>query len=227
MHLLLLTLLLIALVYLPQWWVQSILNHYNRESEPFPGNGGELAQHLLKRFEVHGVKVEVTDQGDHYDPVQRVVRLTGDKLDGRTLTAIATAAHEVGHAIQHASDYPPFRWRERLVRFALISEQIGSFLLFSVPLIAAVTRLPAAGALMLLAALATIGVGVVVQLVTLPVEWDASFGKALPILTKGGYINPKQELAVRRILRACAMSYVAASLAGLLNFWRWMRILRR
>jgi len=68
--------------------------------------------------------------------------------------------------------------------------------------------------------------GIVVQLATLPVEGDASFGKALPIL-RSGYIDEQKYPAARRILRACALTYVAASLAGLLNFWRWMRLLRR
>ena len=70
------------------------------------------------------------------------------------------------------------------------------------------------------------GFGVLVQLVTLPVELDASFRKALPVL-EAGYLQPEQVPAARRILRAAAWTYVAASLAGLLNFWRWIAILRR
>jgi len=66
----------------------------------------------------------------------------------------------------------------------------------------------------------------IVHLVTLPVEIDASFGKALPVLIEGEYIQPEDEVAVRRILRAAALTYVAASLASLLNLWRWFRILR-
>ncbi len=70
------------------------------------------------------------------------------------------------------------------------------------------------------------GLGLVVQLVTLPVEWDASFNKALPLL-KDGYLEEHQIRPAEQILRAAAITYVAGSLAGLLNFWRWMQVLRR
>jgi Zn-dependent membrane protease YugP len=66
-----------------------------------------------------------------------------------------------------------------------------------------------------------------VHLVTLPVEFDASFGRALPILKEGQYINNNDYLAARKILTACALTYLASSLSGLLNFWRWLRMLRR
>jgi Zn-dependent membrane protease YugP len=77
------------------------------------------------------------------------------------------------------------------------------------------------------AGIASMGAAAIVHLVTLPVELDASFGKALPILSRGNYISAKDEAAVRRILRAAALTYVAASLASLLNVWRWIALLRR
>jgi len=223
-----LLLLLVVLLFGPQWWVQHVLRRYHRTDEAFPGTAGELARHLLDRFGLQQVKVEATaaGTGDHYDPIQRVVRLTPDKIDRRTLTAVTTAAHEVGHAIQHAAGYPPFQWRIRLVRVSQVSEKLGSFLFFAVPVLTMVTRAPSAGLLMFLAALATVGISILVQLITLPVEWDASFGRALPIL-EAGYLQRSQHAAARRILRACALTYVAGSLAGLLNFWRWMKLARR
>lgn len=227
MQFVILLLLLILLVLGPQWWVRSVLTRYNREDRRFPGTGGELARHLLGRLSLEQVRVEVAPdgQGDHYDPESRCVRLTPDNLNGRSLTAVVTAAHEVGHAMQHALGYGPFRWRMRLVKIALVAERLGSFLLFAVPVFTLITRAPAAGALMFLAAAATLGIGLVVQLVTLPVEWDASFGRAMPLL-ESGYLDQAQLPAARRILRACALTYLAASLAGLLNFWRWVRLLR-
>ena len=97
-------LLVLAMVYLPQVWVQQVLARYNRHPEDnFPGNGAELARHLLNRFDLDDVKVERTDLGDHYDPQARAVRLTADKYEGRSLTAITVAAHECGHALQHAA----------------------------------------------------------------------------------------------------------------------------
>ncbi|PLY15073.1 MAG: peptidase [Sedimenticola sp.] len=225
MHLILLTLLLVLVIFAPQWWVGYVLARYNREEE-FPGSGSEFARHLLTRFDLQDVKVEEAGgEGDHYDTQQRVVRLAPDKYHRKSLTAITTAAHEVGHAIQHSMNYGPFLWRLRLAKMARVTEKLGSFLLFAVPVLALITRTPAAGAITFLAAMATIGVSVVVQLLTLPVEWDASFTRAMPIL-ETGYIDARQQKAAKRILRACAFTYVASSLAGLLNFWRWARVLK-
>ncbi|MGD2173665.1 MAG: zinc metallopeptidase, partial [Gammaproteobacteria bacterium] len=83
----------IALIYGPQLWVRWVLNRHNRLPESnFPGTGGELARHLLDRYDLKEVSVEITDLGDHYDPMARAVRLTRDKHDGKTLTAITVAA---------------------------------------------------------------------------------------------------------------------------------------
>jgi Zn-dependent membrane protease YugP len=225
-YLILLTLLFLLLL-APQFWVQWVMRRYNRDTEEnFPGNGGELARHLLDRFSLKAVSVEVTDIGDHYDPDAKAVRLTKDKLEQRTLTAITTAAHEVGHALQDAADEPMFKLRTRLARFAQHAQKIGSFLLFAAPLLAIVTRAPASGLITGLAAFLIMGTNVVVQLVTLPVELDASFKKALPLL-KSGYLEPEQHRAAQRILRAASLTYLSASLAGLLNFWQWLRVVKR
>ena len=95
------------------------------------------------------------------------------------------------------------------------------------PVLTLITRHPAPGILLFLVGLASLGSRALVHLITLPVELDASFGKALPILKEGRYVDPADEAAVRRLLRAAAFTYVAASLAGLLNVWRWLRLLRR
>lgn len=226
LYLLLIATVLIVLLG-PQLWVQWVLNRYNRKPEPnFPGNGGELARHLLDRFKLESVGVESTDQGDHYDPRTHCVRLSRDKLSGQTLTAITTAAHEVGHALQHAADEPLFRLRGLLVTYAGLAQKIGSFLLFAAPVLSIATRAPAPGLLSALAAFLILGTNVVVQAVTLPVELDASYKKALPLL-KSGYLTPEQYAGAERILRAAALTYLAASLAGLLNFWQWLRVIRR
>jgi Zn-dependent membrane protease YugP len=119
-----------------------------------------------------------------------------------------------------------FRLRTRLARFAQHAQKLGSFLLFAAPLLAIVTRAPASGLITGLAAFLIMGTNVVVQLVTLPVELDASFKKALPLL-KSGYLEPEQYRAAQRILRAASLTYLSASLAGLLNFWQWLRVVKR
>jgi len=224
---LVLILLAVALVFGPQLWVKWVLDRYNRNAEDnFPGTGGELARHLLDRYELQEVKVEVTEHGDHYDPSERAVRLTRDKFDGRTLTAITVAAHECAHAYQHAAAQPLFLLRSRLASFTVLAQRIGSLLLFLAPLSMLVTRLPSAAALNIAGAFLIMGFAVVMHLLTLPVELDASFRKALPLLSSG-YLSERQKPAARAILRAAAMTYVAASLASLLNFWRWIALLRR
>ncbi len=223
----LIVIVLFALLYGPQLWVQRVLARYHRVEEAnFPGTGGELARHLLNRFGLQEVGVEATDKGDHYDPLSRTVRLTQDKLDGRTLTAITVAAHECGHALQHAAAEPLFTWRTRLAQAAVVAERVGSFLLFAAPILVIVTRMPHPCFISALGAFLMMGFGIVMQLVTLPVELDASFRKALPLLASG-YLEKDQMPAARRILRAAAWTYVAAALSSLFNFWRWLAVLRR
>ena len=87
MHFAILLLLLALLLFGPQWWVGRVLAHYDRRELDFPGNGGELARHLLDRLGLHEVKVEPAEQvGDHYDPVARAVRLKPENLERKTLT---------------------------------------------------------------------------------------------------------------------------------------------
>ncbi|RKZ91313.1 MAG: peptidase [Candidatus Parabeggiatoa sp. nov. 1] len=227
MHILILLLLLLAVIFGPQIWAKKILTKYSKPREDLPGTGGELAQHLLDQMEMSHIKVEVTELGDHYDPIEKTVRLSQANWEGKSLTAVATAAHEVGHAIQDHVGYQPLHVRTKLVGMAQTAEKIGAGLMIMIPIITIVARIPAAGVLMFLGGLASLGTSVVVHLVTLPVEWDASFKRALPILKKGEYISVKDQGAARRILTACALTYVASSLASLLNLWRWIAILRR
>ena len=227
MHIIILLFLFIAVIFGPQWWAKRILTKYSRQRDDFPGTGGELAQHLLNGLNMAHVKVEITESGDHYDPIEKVVRLTEPNWNGKSLTAVATAAHEVGHALQDHLGYEPLHVRTRLVKIAQVTEKLGAALMVMMPIMAILTRIPALSILMLLAGLATLGTSVIVHFVTLPVEWDASFRRALPILEKGQYISAKDQRAARRILTACALTYVASSLASLLNLWRWLAILRR
>ena len=90
----------VAVIFLPQFWVRRVLKKHSNERPDFPGTGGEFARHLIKQQGLK-VKLETTEQGDHYDPSTRTVRLSSENFNGKSLTAVATAAHEVGHAIQH------------------------------------------------------------------------------------------------------------------------------
>jgi hypothetical protein len=224
---LILLVLILALVFGPQWWASWTFRRYSTNRDDIPGSGAELARHLLQKMNIADVGVELTDKGDHYDPQARVVRLSPANHDGRSLTAVAVAAHEVGHAVQHHRSETLLAMRTRLILTARLAQQLGAGLMFAIPVITAITRAPQSGLLMFLIGLGSMGMATLVHLVTLPVEWDASFGKALPLLTHGRYINERDERAVRQILRAAALTYVAASLASLLNLARWFRFFRR
>ncbi len=219
-------LLVVALVFGPALWAQAVLGRYRQERGDFPGTGGELARHLLDEAGLAHVPVEVTDKGDHYDPDAKAVRLTSAHYDGRSLTAVVVATHEVGHALQDRDGYAPLAWRGRLARLAMGVEMLGSGLVYAAIALAALTKAPA-----VIAAALAIGASsrlamVAVHAVTLPVEWNASFARALPMLDRGDYV-PKEDLGrAKRILRACALTYVASSLVSLLNLWRWLRFMR-
>jgi Zn-dependent membrane protease YugP len=227
MHLVVLGLAIIALIFGPGLWVQRVLKRYSRPANRYSDTGGELARHLLDECGLQSVKTEATDKGDHYDPEAKVVRLTKDKFEGRSLTAVTVAAHEVGHALQDAAGYRPLKLRTRLVRLAAPGERLAALAMMLSPFISAMTRAPLAGLAMFFAGIAVMGLGTLIHLVTLPTELDASFGRALPLLKKRGILLAEDELHARKLLTAAAWTYVAGSLMSLLNVARWWAILRR
>jgi len=227
MHFLILGLLLLALVFGPGLWVKRVLEKYSSPADRYKGSGGQLARHLLDRYGLQTVTVEETEQGDHYDPVDKVVRLTPDKYHGRSLTAITVAAHEVGHAVQDHTNYVPLRLRHHLVTLLNPVQRLGAGILMVSPFIGALTRIPSLGLLMFFGGLLTLGTATLVHLVTLPTELDASFRRALPMLDEGEILVESDRPHAQRILTAAALTYVAASLMSLLNVARWWAILRR
>lgn len=217
---------IVAILVLPQFWVKSVIKRHGAERDDIPGTGGELARHLLDGMKLEHVKVEVTDAGDHYDPVAKVLRLTPDHMNGRSLSAVVVAAHEVGHAMQDATDYAPLRVRTKMARQAQIIETAGSIVMLAAPVVMALTRTPHALLLELAAGAVLLTMSLLMHAVTLPVEFDASFRRALPVLEKGGFIKPADLPATRQILRAAAFTYVAAAALSVINVLRWLRVLR-
>ena len=219
--------IIIAVIVGPSYWVKHTLAKYSIPEDRYPGTGAELARILLDWAKLQTVKVELTDQGDHYDPIAKAVRLTADKYSGKSLTAITVAAHEVGHAIQDRDGYIPLRLRTRLVQIAAPVEKLGAAILMIAPVITVATKAPVAGALFLAGGLLTLGFATIIHFITLPMELHASFARALPMLVQGGYLIEGDEPHARKILRAAAWTYVSASLMTLLNIARWWAILRR
>ena len=220
-------LLILVIVFGPGIWVQRVLERYSVPANRYSGTGAQLARHLLDKHGLQSVNVEATDQGDHYDPEAKVVRLTEDKFSGHSLTAITVAAHEVGHALQDHDGYAPLRIRTRLVKATRGIEKIGAGVLMVSPFLGIVTRAPAIGLLTFAAGMLTLGTAAVVHVITLPTEFNASFARALPLLDEHRVLKQVDRPHARKLLTAAALTYVSASLMSLLNIARWIAILRR
>ena len=115
MHIVIVVALLLALIVGPGLWVKGVMARYSVPKNRYTRTGGELARQLLDHLGLHEIPAETTEKGDHYDPIAKVVRLSPEVFEGRSLTAVAVAAHEVGHALQHARGFRPLLWRTRLV----------------------------------------------------------------------------------------------------------------
>ncbi|WP_257292425.1 zinc metallopeptidase [Endozoicomonas sp. ONNA1] len=220
-------LLILVLVFGPQIWVKRTLRLHSGDRPDLQGTGGELAEHLVERFGLEGVKVVKGNQGeDFYNPEEFLISLSPENYDGRSVSAVAVAAHETGHALQHQEKHAGFMLRQRRISLAMTIERFSAMALMITPLVFALTRVPHSVLLTILIGVSGMIAAIWVQLINLPVELDASFKKALPILAEG-YLSEKDMPAARDVLKAAAMTYVAAALGSLLNLGRWVAILRR
>jgi Zn-dependent membrane protease YugP len=226
-HLVIFALILFGLVVGPGIWVQAVMRRHREPANRYAKTGGQVARELLDSAGLRDVITETTDRGDHYDPGAKAVRLSKDNFEGRSLTALAVAAHEVGHALQHAHGFGPLRWRTRLVQWVHPIERVGAGLMLAAPFSAMLTRSRAFALLTFAAGFATLVSGVLVHLVTLPTELDASFRRALPLVERRGVLRKEDLPHARKLLTAAAFTYVAAALQSLLNIARWWAILRR
>jgi Zn-dependent membrane protease YugP len=216
----------VLIAFVPQFWVKRVIARHSEHRDEFPGTGGEFARHILAEMRLRNVGVEETDQGDHYDPDTKTVRLSPPHYRGRSLSAVVIAAHEVGHAMQDATGYAPLKARTRIARNAGWLQMAATGILLAAPLLVIIAKSPAV-LLIQLAAIAMIALlTVLMHAVTLPVEFDASFKRALPILAAGRYIPDADLPAARSILRAAALTYVAAAAMSVIDIFRWLRFLR-
>ena len=177
--------------------------------------GQDVARSLLDAQGLYQVRVEGVSSGDHFDPRANVVRLTPEVLQGRDVTALAVAAHEVGHAVQHQQNYAPLSFRTAFFPIA----RIGSSAAWPLLLL---------GFMFEWSALVTLGIllftaAVLFQVITLPIEFDAS-RRAVEMLTGGGYIVVSEEPPIRNVLNAAALTYIAATLAALAQLLRLVLI---
>ena len=218
-HLGLLLVLLMGLQ-LPQFYARHIMKRHNEERKDLPGTAHQLLMHLKKKFKLKDLKISTSPLMDHFNPDTNSVHLTPDKMDNKSLTAIAVATHEFSHALQFAQGSRSLRLRTRLAKLADGIRRLFNLILMIG--IAFALAQPSIAMLVISLWVAGLALGVLVHLITLPVEFDASFGKALPILED--YLSAEDLVTVRTILRACAYTYLAASLA---SFFTIFYVLRR
>jgi uncharacterized protein len=207
----------VALVAIPQFWIHNTIERHATERSDLGGTGAEFARHVLDGMKLDNIVVEVTEQGDHYDPVAKAVRLQARFYNGRSVSAIAIAAHEVGHAMQDAIELPMFKRRLAIAKHAHVFSMIAQACMWTAPILLVFHK--SAPALVL----NVIGFGGVAlisflhQVATLPVEFDASFNRALPLLREGRFLKPDDLGAARTLLKAAAYTYVAALIRSVLT----------
>lgn len=194
-----------------QFRVTSTLNHYKKIAVNSGLTGAEAAQQILDASGINDVKIVSTDSmmGDHYNPTDKTLHLSSEIFSGNSIAAVGVAAHECGHALQHQQNYAPLQWRSRLVPATQLSSQILPFVIFG-GLFFHMTNLITLG-------IACYAVLMLFQLITLPVEFDAS-ARAKIILQKMGIIHsPAEVTGVHAVLNAAAWTYIAAFVAVLGN----------
>jgi uncharacterized protein len=205
------------LVVLPQLWIHRVMERHAVERADIEGTGAEFARHALDRLNLQHVKVEPTEQGNHYDPMAKAVRLEPRFMTGRSLSAIVIAAHEVGHAMQDAMDLPSFRRRMALARTGMIMSWIAASFVWMAPLLVIIGKGPAALVFNIIGFFGMGLMSLLTQATTLPVEFDASFKRALPLLERGNYIPEADMPAAKNLLQAAAYTYVAGLLRTLIT----------
>jgi Zn-dependent membrane protease YugP len=173
--------------------------------------GAQAAASILDAHQIHDVSIEPVQSflGDHYDSSKRVLRLSPDVYHGRSLAALGIAAHEVGHAIQHASAYGPLALRNSIVPAAQLGTSLSWFLIIGGLALQPLRMLAVAGVVLF-------GAAVLFQLITLPVEFDAS-RRARAILLTNGMVTPSEDRVVARVLNAAALTYIAAAVTAMLQ----------
>lgn len=204
-------LIIMAAMVLGLWARSRVMGTYRRFSQVATGRGvtgAGTARQILDSYGLHNIEVQQVagTLTDHYDPRSGVLRLSPGVYGGTSIAAVGVAAHEAGHAVQDAMGYGPFRVRQKLVPVA----SLGSQMLF--PLIIGglffrITELYYIGA-------ALYGAALLFQLVTLPVEFDAS-RRAVAYLNRSGSITSGELQGVGKVLTAASWTYVAAALASL------------
>lgn len=205
------------------WRVKSVYSHWSQVTARSGATGAEVAAAILDRAGIRDVQIVAHDEmlGDHYDPMNKRLVLSQQNYYGNSVAALGVAAHECGHAIQHATAYAPLNLRMRAVG----ATQFASQIVMVLPLIGIFTNIISPHTALWVMALAW-GVIMIFNLVTLPVEFDAS-ARAKLVLADMGFIGTEEEVAgVKKTLDAAGWTYVAAFITSLVYFlWHLLPLL--
>lgn len=210
----------IVLSLFAQWKISSSYKHYSQIRSQAGLTGAQVARALLNSNGLYDVQVGRVGGrlSDHYDPRTRVINLSEDVYQGSSLASVAVAAHETGHALQHASEYFPMTLRSSFVPVANIGSGAGPILIMLG------LFMPSYGWLLQLGIFA-FAFAVLFQIITLPVEFNAS-RRALALLQEGNMLGSEEVRGARSVLNAAALTYVAAALAAVLTLLRFILISR-
>ncbi len=198
--------------------VSGNFNKYSRVQSAQCITGAETARKILNANGLSYVAIQHVngELSDHYDPRSKVVRLSDNVFNSTSLAAVAVAAHECGHAIQDAEEYQPMRWRSAIAPAASVATQ-ASWAILMIGFVLSMYGLAMIGALLF-------GVVVLFQLVTLPVEYNAS-SRALSILESEGILDRGEVDGAKKVLSAAALTYVASLVAAIVSFLNIMRMI--
>ena len=197
---------------LPRFWLNRALKRNDEILESMPFTGLEFGELLLQENALEGVKITHTDLGDHYDLENKEVRVLEERLSKKSITAISIVAHEIGHAIQHKEKYMPLEQRTKLVKNTSWISRLGGGVLYSgIPIILATGSSGLIKICLFIVFLSVI-ISALVHIITLDVEMDASFNRALPILREK--IPEEYLIGSRSVLRAAAFTYVIGALTN-------------
>ncbi len=210
---------------IPVIWINNVFKKNDKILPNMPFDGHEFGDRLIKEFKLKDVRLEKTLIGDHYDLEQKKVRVREERLKRKSLTSISIVCHEIGHAIQHSEGYSPLFTRTKLVKNTQWINKISALIIYTgLPVIFATGSLPLIKLCVIIVLLSML-IGLVIHLITLEVELDASFNKAFPIIKEK--IPEVYHDACYTVLRAAAFTYVIGVFKNIISLRFMWSVLKR
>ena len=215
----------ILIYFAPTLWVKYTLNKHDDELPNMPFNGLQFGNKILKENSITNVSINgVKNSIDYYNPTTKEVVVESERLEKKSLTSITVICHEIGHAIQDSQNYEPLKKRQEVIKKTKWISKIANILMYiGIPTILATQSFPLIRICVIIIFLATV-ISIFTHIITLNVELDASFNRALPILKKK--IPSEYHDSCNSILKVCAFTYVIAAMTSFLNLRYLLGIIR-